>query len=80
MLAGISSSLLPGSKQLLLPVLTPFNQKLSCVCVFAMQPVFMSESSQLLQQARQEMEALAAFVSSAQVSTCLAPAPSGVGD
>jgi hypothetical protein len=32
-----------------------------------LQPVFLSEGSQLLQQARQEMEALSEFVTSAQV-------------
>jgi hypothetical protein len=32
-----------------------------------LQPVFLSEGSQLLQQARQEMEALSEFVTAAQV-------------
>lgn len=34
-----------------------------------MQPMFLSEGSQLLQQSRQEMEALSQVVTSAQVRT-----------
>lgn len=44
---------------------------LHCYCLLqlpvCLQPVFLSEGNQLLQQARQEMEALAEFVTSAQV-------------
>jgi hypothetical protein len=37
-----------------------------------LQPVFLSESSQLLQQAQQEMQALSEVVTSAQVCvTCM---------